>query len=292
MGMAAIGALVATALAYLTQSPRYLARQGLNARQAQVRLRMLTGLALALQLLAFGFFFAGVPLDRPETAVLPTASPSITPATAGEIVALMSADLTATAVAQASPTPTFTRPAANTPVTGAFVPPPTATEAAFATAQPSPTAVTTAIITPTGSASTATATAVDTLATQTGNAVTTSPTTPTPFATNTPAPTATPSATPTPTFTPSPTPTPTPIEGKTAVVNSPTGGNLGVQRVPGGAVIASVPNGGTVILLPGHANYGGNLWQEVRTLEGVRGWVPASVLIFSEGDNASTGSTP
>lgn len=279
MGMAAIGALVATALAYLTQSPRYLARQGLNARQAQVRLRMLTGLALALQLLAFGFFFAGVPLGRPETAVLSSPTPSLTPATAGEIVALTEADLTATAVAQVSPTPTFTRPAASTPVTGAFVPPPTATEEALATVQATPTAVATAVATATGSA-TETATAVNTPVPPVGNTATISPNTPTPSATNTPAPTATASATPT--LTPSPTPTPTPIEGKTAVVNTPNGGNLGIQRVPGGAVIAAVPNGGIVILLPGHANYGGNLWQEVRTLTGVRGWVPKSVLIFAD----------
>ncbi len=281
MGMAAIGALVATALAYLTQSPRYLARQGLNVRQAQVRLRMLTGLALALQLLAFGFFFAGVPLDRPATAVLPTVMPTITPATAGEIVALTDADLTATAVAQVSPTPTFTRPAANTPATGAFVPPPTSTEAALTTAQATPTTVVTAVATATVSA-TERATAVNTPAPPVGNTATISPNTPTPSATNTPVPTATASATPTPSLTPSPTPTPTPIEGKTAVVNTPNGSNLGIQRVPGGTVITSVPNGGIVILLPGHANYGGNLWQEVRTLTGVRGWVPESVLIFAD----------
>ncbi|MBE2200856.1 MAG: hypothetical protein IAE79_19750, partial [Anaerolinea sp.] len=121
MGLAGAGALVAILLAYLAQSPGFLARVGLNARRMQLRLRAFVTLALALQLMAFGFFFAGVPLGGQETAVLPpTPSPTATEATAGEIVALTEADRAATAVALASPTPTTTRPAQSTPVTGAF----------------------------------------------------------------------------------------------------------------------------------------------------------------------------
>lgn len=269
MGIAATGVLVSLVLAYLTQSPRYAARVGLSPRQVQVRLRAWTGIALALQLLAFGFFFAGVPLSAEPTAVLPTSpSPTITPTreTAGEIVGLTGADLTATAVALVSPTPTNTPPPTGTSASGAFGGPPgAATAESTAEAEASTAADDAETLTP-SPAATATATL-----------------TPTPTSTPDRTLTSTPTHTATPTTTPTPTLTPTPIAGKTAVVTT-TGGNLGVQRVPGGTVIAAVPNGGVVILLPGHANYGGNLWQEVRTVAGVRGWVPESALIYNEGE--------
>ncbi|MCA9957460.1 MAG: hypothetical protein KC443_00410, partial [Anaerolineales bacterium] len=129
MGLSGAGALVAILLAYLAQSPRLLARAGINARLMQFRLRIFIGLALAMQLMAFGFFFAGVPLGTEATAVILTPSPSFptqTPVTAGEIVALTDADETATAVALVSPSPTATRQPQTTPATGAFGRAPTA----------------------------------------------------------------------------------------------------------------------------------------------------------------------
>ncbi len=259
MGIAAVGALAAILLAYLMQSPRFVARTGLSTRQLQMQQRVLTGMALALQLLTIGFFFAGVPLGGQETAVLPTPelTATNTPETAGEIVALSNENLTATAVAQTSPTPTSTRSLSGTPATGAFGGLPTATTEA--------TAGTEDAIFETPAPETAVPT--NTLSAQPTNA------------TLTPTPTQTPTSTPTPTQSPTPTLTPTPVEGETAVANT-GGGNLAVQRVPGGSIVALVPNGGIVILQPGHANYAGNLWREIRTVNGILGWVPEAQLLF------------
>ncbi len=259
MGLAAVGALAAILLAYLAQSPRFVARAGLSARQVQLRLRTLTGLALALQLLAFGFFFAGVPLDGEETAVLPTPilEATNTPETAGEVVALTAEDLTATVMAQASPTPTNTRAPSGTSATGAFGGPP-------------------------ASATEDVAAIEETLIAETAVPTNTLPAQPT-ATQQTPTPTQTPTSTPTPTPTQTPTPTltPTPIDGETAVVNT-GGGNLVVQRVPGGDIVALVPNGSLVILQPGHANYAGDLWREIRTVNGILGWVPEALLTFDQ----------
>lgn len=285
MGLAGAGALVAILLAYLAQSPRFLARAGINARLMQLRMHGFVGLALALQLLAFGFFFAGVPLEPQETAVFmptPDLTPTETPATAGEIVALTNADLTLTAVALASPTPTNTRPVSSTPATGAFGGPPAAITATL----PAVT-ITSAVETVVG-ISTATVPAISTAA-ATGTAV--SANTPTPTATptggptNTPTPSPTNTPTATPTQTPTPTLTPTPIAGKTAVVTIGSNGALSLLRVPGGATVARLLNGDVVIIQPGHANYGGDLWQEVRTVNGILGWVPNAVLNYDTANN-------
>lgn len=252
MGLSGLGALIAVFLAYLAQSPRLLGRLGLGGRRWELRARAFTGYALALMLLVLGFFLAGVPLDTPAATpvaantVTPTISP--TPATAGEIVALTDADLTATQVAGMTPTPTFTPPSSGG--SGAFGPSPTATVSA--------TAVTTATI---PSSPSPTAPLTSTIpATATDNV------------------TATPTPSPTPTQTPLPTLTPTPIAGETAVVET-GGGTLAVQRMPGGATVARVGDGDTVILQPGHANYAGELWRQIRTVRGITGWVPEAFLI-------------
>ncbi len=267
MGISAVGALAAILLAYLAQSPRFIARAGLSARQVQLRQRTLTGIALALQLLAFGFFFAGVPLGGEETAVLPT--PIILAANTvengGEAAAATDGELTASAVAQASPVSTNTRTPSGTPATGAFGgPPASATETADENADAAAGNIEEAAVTETA-VPTNTAPPPPTADALTG--------TPTPTPTNTP--------TPTPTQTPTPTLTPTPIEGETAVANT-GGGNLAVQRVPGGNIIALVPNGSVVILQPGHANYSGDLWREIRTVNGILGWVPEALLSFDQ----------
>jgi hypothetical protein len=37
-----------------------------------------------------------------------------------------------------------------------------------------------------------------------------------------------------------------------------------------------------VILLAGHANYAGIVWQQVSTLDGIEGWVQSGFLDFEE----------
>ncbi|MCA9932941.1 MAG: hypothetical protein H6662_06460 [Ardenticatenaceae bacterium] len=244
MGVSAVGALLAILLAYLMQSSRFVAQAGLSARQVDRRRRSFTGLALALQLLTVGFFLAGVPIGGQETAVLPTPIP----------LATNTPETVAAATEPPSPSPTITRAISQTPATGAFSLPPGT------------------VVTPTLAVETETvaATAVPT-ATPSPNPTTSSTQTPTPSST----PTATPTQTPTPTL------TPTPIEGETAKAVT-NGGNLVVQRVPGGEIVGLVPNGGLVILQPGHANYAGDLWREVRTVDGILGWVPETSLAFNQ----------
>jgi hypothetical protein len=65
MVVTGLGALIAIGLAYLAQSPRLLARMGLNSRRWEMQTRAFAAYAFALLLLAFGFFLAGVPLEPP-----------------------------------------------------------------------------------------------------------------------------------------------------------------------------------------------------------------------------------
>lgn len=267
MGLTALGALLMTGLALLAQSPRFMKRLGLSGRRLALRARMFTGYAFALLLLAFGFFFAGVPLDPSMIAADITATPEETPATATEI-AVVVADATgtpenttlATAVNVATP-PTSTN-GPQTPVTGAFSGPPGSTGTVSAAPAES---------TPLSEASAATATASFLAAspTSTPEAV--------PAATATPTNTPTATATATPTATPSPTLTPTPIEGETAVIAT-QGSNIWIKRTPGGANLVLVGDEDIVILSTGHANHGGILWQEVITVDGIVGWVQEEFL--------------
>jgi hypothetical protein len=71
--------------------------------------------------------------------------------------------------------------------------------------------------------------------------------------------------------------TPTPIEGDTAQINT-QGSTLWVRRTPSGQPLALASDGDTVILLPGHANQAGIMWQEVSTVNGVTGWVQLEYL--------------
>lgn len=261
MGLSAFGSLVAIALAYATHSPGFQTRAGLSGQRLILRLRLLTGLALALQLMTFGFFLAGVPIgQRTDTAVLSTPAPTITatPETAGEIVALLAADETATASALASPTPTITRLAPTGPSTGAFGGPPAAVS-------------TTMTVTLTR----ATAVASVTVPTVQTTAAATATFTPPPL------PTVTPTPTPTPTLTPFPTLTPTPIVGETAVVRAGSSNTIPVQHIPEGQTLARLFDGDVVILLPGHANYGGRLWRQINTVTGITGWILETSLEFT-----------
>lgn len=260
MGVTGLGALIAIALAYMAQSPRFLARIGLAGARLDLRVREFTGYALAFVLLAFGFFLAGVPLGTSASDVAgATAVPTGVPEeTAVAAVATPPPDLDA---AVDSETPVATGAPRLTPESGAFGGPPPAAAAATAETDADSTTVP-------PSADDATAPAEATVT------ATPIPTT-TAAATTTPLPTGTP--TDTPTVTPTPTLTPTPIVGETAVIQ--TGGStLWVRRSPGGQQLTLVRNGDVVILTSGHANRGGILWQEVRTVDGVLGWVQEEFL--------------
>lgn len=70
MGLSALGALAAIALALLAQSPRMLTRLNLTGQRLDLRAKAFTGYGLALLLLAMGFFAAGVPLGPEDRAAL------------------------------------------------------------------------------------------------------------------------------------------------------------------------------------------------------------------------------
>jgi hypothetical protein len=252
MGLAALGALLATVLAFIAQSPLFLTRIGLGGRRLDLRARAFTGYALALMFLAGGFFLAGVPIDM---AVEPDTISDAQPLVGTTAVTTPAEEAISISREESTPEPPVptTVPRSQTPQSGAFTGPPSAAEA----------------------------TAEEGAATET----TDSPTSPTTglTATSSPQPTESPTTTPTPlpTNTPTPTLTPTPIDGETAVINTGSS-TLWVRRTPGGQTLVLVMGGDTVILKPGHANQGGILWQEIMTLDGTVGWVEEEFITKAE----------
>lgn len=263
MGLAALGALIAIGLAFIGQTPRLLKQLRLDVYRLDLRVRSLTGYAFALLLLALGFFLAGVPIGPvpagtptsvAEAVTTPTPLPNqttapITPTT--EIVATIPTLPPLTPVTGAfggvvSPTPAGTLPLIPT-LTPSQGPTPTS-----GTSSPTPTRGTPS---------------------------------PTPTVTLTPTrtPSPTPTVTPTPTNTATPTLTPTPIVGQTATVSS-DGSTIWVRRSPGGQQLTLIKDGDVVIILKGHANQGGVLWQEIQTVTGITGWIELQFLSFSGED--------
>lgn len=261
MGLSALGTLFFLVLSLIAQSPSFMKRAGLTGARIDLRVRALTGFALAMLLLAIGFFLAGVPLESlPQTTAaeqtpqlsdnpIPTSAPELDDGAAGQTE--QAAGQTEQATAQA------------TPATGAFGgPPPTATPPSEETAAPE---------------ATEEGALEETVAIE-STAPPTAP--PSPTATSL-SPTATPTvtATPSPTQTPTPTLTPTPIVGQTAIVS--TGGStVWLHRSPGGQNLVVVSSGDRVIVLSGHANQGGLLWQEISTLDGITGWIEQEFLEY------------
>lgn len=253
MGLTLLGALLILGLALFIQTPALARRNGLP-----FSVRTLTGYAFALILLAIGFFVAGVPVGQTTTPTV-TTNLTATPTSQFDNVVILPSPTSAETEVEVTTPPL-------TPITGAFGgPPPT---------QITPTLTTTLTLTeePTADED------------ETVTATATARPTNTPSATSTASPTTT--ASPTPTITPSPTPTPTPtwtptpITGPTAQVAS-NGSTLFVRRYPGGTeTITFVNDGDTVLLLPGRANQGGILWQEISTVNGIEGWVPYELLDF------------
>lgn len=257
MGLSSVGALLFVGLALIAQSPKFLARTRLAGYRLDLRARMFTGYGFALMLLAFGFFLAGVPIGPNATAVS-TAVAQTTPTPDDGEPEIIGGAL------ETPGTPTATRPTSLTPASGAFGGPP-----------PGSVQETTEAITETGEISGTLDLPLNTTpgATVPGPAAT--PTAVLDTATPTPSPTSTPS--PTPTVTPTPTLTPTPIEGETAVIDV-GGGTVWLRRSPDGQNLLILNNADTVILLPGHANRAGILWQEVSTVQGDVGWIQAEFL--------------
>jgi hypothetical protein len=263
MSIAAVGTTVMLILAYIAQSPRLINRLGLSGFRLDLRARTFTGFALALLLLSFGFFLAGVPLGPRSSETVADATGSDTDANESGVLATAVSPVT-TALPEASLDADSSENGTSRPASGAFAGPPPG-------------------------ALTATAEALDLAADQSEdlvpeptveNIVQPSPTfTPTPTITPSPTPTSTPTVTPTPTL------TPTPIFEDTAIINTGSS-TLWIKRTPGGQDYYLVKGGDVVILFPGHANIGGSLWQEVSTVDGIVGWVLESYLNSGEEDGA------
>lgn len=255
MALSSVGALLAVGLALAAQSPKFLVRMRLAGYRLDLRARAFTGYGFALILLAFGFFLAGVPIG--DNAIgAPTAVAEITPTPENDGLEIIGGAI------ETPLTPAATRPNSLTPASGAFGgPPPSAATETAAAALASGSEISATLETTTGTLTPGPA--------ATPTAVASTPT-------RTPSPTATPTATPT--ITPTPTLTPTPIEGKTAVIDV-GGGTVWLRRSPDGQNLTILNHGDTVILLGGHANRAGSLWQEVQTVQGELGWIQANFLI-------------
>jgi hypothetical protein len=267
MGLAAAGALVTIALAFIAQTPRLIGRLGLSGARLDLRARAFTGYGLAFLLLALGFFLAGVPIGQEpattdEPLALSTAAPGEEVAVAGTVSA---SDDQAAAEATAGSAAEAAAPAGGSSSGMVVRPRETATAEAVIPAE-------------TGAA--AGIPPVDASATGEGAAV------PAPTIEDTPEPTAeatttlVPTATPTPT--PEPTQTPTPIVGPTARVGDNTS-TLPVRKTPNGEPVALVYRGDPVLLLTGHAFHSGGLWREISTVDGVVGWVQDVFLDYGDG---------
>ncbi len=261
MGITAAGTLIMLLLAYIAQSPRLINRLGLTGLRLDLRTRALTGYALALLLLSFGFFLAGVPLG-PQSAEQEIAAAQLTPEE-GEVQ--LTSD-TEGAVTTAEPARqengSVIDDGTSRPASGAFAGLPPSAQTATAESLPADNAQ-----------------AEET--TEDSQAADPNQPTPTPSPTGTATPLPSPTSSPTPTTTPTPTLTPTPIFEETAIIN--TGGStIWIKRTPGGRDHYLVRGGDIVILYPGHANVGGVLWQEVITTDGVVGWILESYLNMGE----------
>ncbi|MCP4419714.1 MAG: hypothetical protein GY805_24140 [Chloroflexi bacterium] len=273
MGITAVIAMLMTIIAYMAQSPRALMRLGLSGSRLDLRVKLFTGYALASLILMLGFFLAGVPLGN-GTGTTAVSTPS-NETTNSEPTQVQTEGLVEpeTAVASTNNSGNASNLADNTsqtPSSGAFGGPPTNNDeeiipetplftATPEQAGPSPTP---------GSDDLETAVPItNAVNDNSGTATATSP------------PTAT--ATPLPTDTPTPTITPTPIEGETAIIDT-AGSTLWVRRSPGGQQLVLVNDNDTVLLENGRANQGGILWQKIRTVKGIVGWVQEDFLLIDE----------
>lgn len=262
MGIASLAALVFVGLAYLALSPRWLLRLGLAGARLDLRVRTFTGYGLAMMILAFGFFLAGVPLETSVPEEVAGVDQSFPTATADPLqFEPVSEEMIATPSVTPSVTPVLVDDD-EAGASGGFMAP-SQSEAAEEV-DDAEGELDDLLPTPTLDPDVDTPTPTNTPL----------PTT-TATATITPSPTAT--ASPTPTQTPTPTVTPTPIVGETAVLDT-AGSTIWLRRTPGGSNLVLISDGETLILQSGRANRGGILWREVSTVTGVIGWVQQQFL--------------
>jgi hypothetical protein len=259
MGISAIAALIALALALVGQSPQFLRRSGLSGARLDKRVRTFTAFAFAFLLLSFGFFVAGVPIGTQPTGTATTQSGD------SAISALPGAALVSPEPGNAiSSIPQVSAAATRaTPATGSFDGPPLST----ADVQQRQTEESAEILDPAGQSGSAPQESATS-----PRSATTTPTS-TPGATSTPPPP--------PTLTPTPSLTPTPVLGKTTPVET-QGSTVWVRRSPGGQNLVLVHDGDLLFILNGHANQGGIIWSEIRTLEGLVGWLQEEFLLLEE----------
>lgn len=268
MGLSIAGALIALAFALLGQSPGMIQRLGVGGARLDLRVRTFTSYAFALLLLSVGFFLAGLPVDSEtdspdgagttETASISSDSEAATESSAASLDSL--SEMTADSPEEGGSTPESNTTEDSTPESGSFSGPPP--------------------ITPGLSSETGDAAEADLFE---GTTASDGAGIPPPERTNTPRPTSSPTtaATPTPTETPTPTITPTPISGETANVSS-GGSTIWIVRSPGGQNLTLVRDGDTLLLQPGHANQAGQLWREIRTVNGILGWIQEIFLEYPE----------
>lgn len=256
MGLSLIGALFAMAFALLGQSPGLTQRLGLGGARLDLRVRSFTTYAFALLLLTIGFFLAGIPVDTqsgdPDETVAALESSTTAPMSTSEGVENI--------LDSGNSTPVISPTEASSPESGSFSGPPPSIPNIGSDAE--------------GAISTA---EVD------GSAPTDETSAPPRESTDAPQASSTPTtmASPTPTETPSPTITPTPITGEIAILSS-GGSTVWITRSPGGQNLTLVKDGDTVLILSGHANQAGLLWREVRTVNGILGWIQEIYLDYQE----------
>ena len=287
MGLSILTALLALGYSLYLQSPARQVAYHAEPYRRESRIRAATTVAFALLLVTFGFYAAGVPIGE-QPIVVNNNAPS-QPINDGVAQAINIADDVAAGGSNAAADAQAQAPSSGS--FGAALPQDDAQDesdgrgaAASAgsgqaeTAPQSGAGGGTVSETPTTEA-----TAMPTIE-PTETPIPTPTVTPTDAPTATPMPTPTRTPTPLPTNTPTPTLTPTPITEATAQVA--TGGStLWVKRSPGGQNLVILRDGETVILLPGNANQAGLLWKEVKTVQGVSGWVQAQFLSFGEDES-------
>ena len=128
MAITAFGALVMLVIAYIAQSPKLLQRLGLSGSRLDLRARTFTGYALALLLLAFGFFIAGVPLGpQPVETEIAAATAIVDTNESGAMAPIATATPEPENDAVETSEPSENREPTE-PVTGAFAGPPPAAQ--------------------------------------------------------------------------------------------------------------------------------------------------------------------
>ena len=255
MGLCLLLTLIVLGYSLNVQSPRRGAGFQMEPYRREARVRALTVTAFALLLVMVGFFVAGVPLDGEAEPAVAQVAPTQAASGAFETV-VDSAE---------SDTP-------STPVSGAFG------QALVQEDEADP------VVEATSDNNTDETTPAPEAASDEQEPLVEATATPEPpTATPTEEPTLPPSPTPTPTETPIPTPTltPTPIVGETARVNT-DGSTLWVKRSPGGQNVVIVQDGDLLILLSGNANQSGMSWKQIKTVNGIEGWVERIYLAFDD----------